>query len=700
MEENNEFLVSMTKSLTDLSPVTITEEQVVELIRSDKQLERQTEEHRYLAGLNLEKDADKVKAQSPRFLPSGQLEGGTSKKNITYYNGHGMVDIDDATPERLVAFIPLLKACPFVHIAYVTISGFGIRIIYRTDATDERQHLAVFSIGNEYFSNLLHCPVKEVDVKCKNINRMSGLAHDANVIYRPDSERFHIPSVAELEEEKKEKKAVQRKQRNQKAYAEKAGVKAQALLETQGKHYEKGSYNDFASSAVFLMNKFGVEKDETLAWAETTFDDYNPADLESIVRSVYENHSDEHGTMSMQSKGRYINVGELEGFIASQANLRYNTVTGFNEICWKGETAFTEMTDYNENTLWARSMKAGIFCHPTNIQCIVRSEFVPRFNPIISYLDALPAWDGVTDYIAQVASRIKTGTPELFEEYFRKWFVAMVASMLDAEIVNHCILMLIGGQGKYKTTFFSLLLPPELQRYFNEKIELGYSTKDDLFKLTEAALICLEEVDTLSPSAMNQLKAMITVPSINERPAYGRNKEFRYHLATFCGTGNNEFFLTDDTGSRRWLNFKVESMLPPRENPLPYEGLYAQAVYLFRNGFRYWFSEEEIQVLQEHNHAFEAINMEEELIAMHYRVPREGERGMFITTAEIVERINLYVKYPLSPNKVSRAMNRKGFTPYRLNSLRGFIVIELTDDEKKQIKEMPPMKDSQQDLPF
>ena len=698
-----EILISTTKDVRDQHPVTTNMEEIVKTIRTDQLLERQTEEHRYLASLGLQKEADAIKSNTLRFFPSGLLEGGTSKKCIKQYNGNGMVDIDDISPEQVKNFMALLSRCPYVHLAYITISGKGIRIIFRTDATDMDQHYAVFSTGNEYFHNHLHCQTKEIDRKCKNVNRLSGLAHDENVIYHPQSDIFHIPSIADLQQKQKEAKTGQRRQRIREQQTGKIGTKVQKMLEIQGKEYVEGSYNEYASSAIFLMNKYGVEEDDTLEWAKITFDDYDLKDLQSIIHSVYTNHTDEYGTMNPNQDGqkKYINIMELEEFVASQADFRYNTITCFNEIRWKNSESFSEMTDQNENSLWSRAMKAGFYCTPANIQTILRSEFVPHFNPITEYLENLPEWDGTTDYIGQVTKRVSTETPELFSEYFRKWFVAMIASMMDPMVVNNCILMFVSEkQGVYKTTFFSKLLPPELQNYYSMKVNMGYVTKDDLFRLSESALICLEEVDSLNAQSLNQLKAMITIPSINERPAYGRNKEHRYHLATFCGTGNNEFFLTDDSGSRRWLNFKILNIVSPYEHPFPYEGMYAQALYLYRNDFCYWFTEKEVDRLQEHNHAFEAINPEEELIGQYFRIPRPGEHGIFMSTTEILEKINLYIKIPLSAVKVAKAMKRLGFRPMHSSQSRGFLVVELTDAEKSLRREMLPMGEKQQDLPF
>ncbi len=76
-------------------------------------------------------------------------------------------------------------------------------------------------------------------------------------------------------------------------------------------------------------------------------------------------------------------------------------------------------------------------------------------------------------------------------------------------------------------------------------------TKDDIIALSQYALICYEELDTMSPSELNQLKTVVTMQYTNERAAYGHYAEQRKHINTFCGTGNNPEFLSDPTGNRR-----------------------------------------------------------------------------------------------------------------------------------------------------
>ena len=163
-------------------------------------------------------------------------------------------------------------------------------------------------------------------------------------------------------------------------------------------------------------------------------------------------------------------------------------------------------------------------------------------------------------------------------------------------------------------------------------------TKDDIIALSQYALICYEELDTMSPSELNQLKAVVTMQYTNERAAYGHYAEQRKHINTFCGTGNNPEFLSDPTGNRRWLPYEIESILSPREHPFNYEGIYAQAYALYKSDFRYWFTDEEIENQNRHNRAFEAPRLEQELVDLYFRKPTEAETGEFMPIARELYR--------------------------------------------------------------
>ena len=186
----------------------------------------------------------------------------------------------------------------------------------------------------------------------------------------------------------------------------------------------------------------------------------------------------------------------------------------------------------------------------------------------------------------------------------------------------------------------------------------------------------------MSPRELNQLKSVVTMPSVDERAAYAHFVEHRKHIASFCGTGNNVQFLSDTTGTRRWLPFEVENIMSPRDNPFDYEGIYAQAYALYQQGFQYWFSSQEIRQLSTHNQKFETANDAAELVSYYFAKPSGGNAGEFIPTA-IAQQIVSSPGTRVSTVALGRAFSKLGFEGGTVDNCRGYYAVRLNDDERR-----------------
>ena len=336
----------------------------------------------------------------------------------------------------------------------------------------------------------------------------------------------------------------------------------------------------------------------------------------------------------------YASVTDIQTFLSDRIMLRYNVVTRRVEYrlversVWDAKHAELSAT---------KPVRAPDICR------VIESDFVPEYDPFRFYLEQLPPWkeeqgDAIMELSLSVNIRGDANEQMLFYEYLKKWMVAMVASWMEPTVVNNVMLVLIGEQGSYKTTWFANLLPPSLRGYFYTKTNSGLVSKDDLLVLSQYGLVCWEELDTMQQKELNKLKAAMTMPSINERAAYARYHENRPHLASFCGTGNNVQFLSDTTGTRRWLPFEVDSIESPLTAPFNYDAIYAQAYRLYCDGFRFWFDRQEIERLSHHNRQFETARLEHELVhgttgpcLLGFRLPKE----------DVQERAWLYRRAPV-----------------------------------------------------
>ena len=408
----------------------------------------------------------------------------------------------------------------------------------------------------------------------------------------------------------------------------------------------------------------------------------------------------------------YATPEEIRTMLDSRVLLRYNVVRGRTEIHWLSQgpvigeneqglltifggdggvtDGYQNITDRDVNSLWRVlcQEKPVIKQHLLNV---IESDYVPKYMPFRYYLEHLPPWtEDKGDHIMglSLTVNVKGDADEqiLFYEYLRKWLVAMVASWVNPQAVNNVMLVLIGPQGSYKTTWFAHLLPPQLRDYFYTKTNSGLVSKDDLLTLAQYGLVCWEELDTMLPKELNKLKAAMTMPSINERAAYERYHECRPHLASFCGTGNNRQFLSDTTGTRRWLPFEVESIESPLSVPFDHDGIFAQAYALYQQGFRYWFDKPEIDRLQRHNQLFESPNSELELIDLHFRKPVGNELGELVSATMALQMIGGNIAQTLSKEKIGHAFAKLGFEYRRKTSQRGYIAVHRTGAEMEEYR--------------
>ena len=408
----------------------------------------------------------------------------------------------------------------------------------------------------------------------------------------------------------------------------------------------------------------------------------------------------------------YATPEEIKAMLASRVSLRYNEVRGRTEIhyysrgpeirvddqglltIFGGDGGVTDgyqnLTDRDVNTLWAdfNREKPVVKRHLENV---IESDYVKPYHPFRFYLEHLPPWiedKGDAILMLSMTVNVKGDADEqiLFYRCLKKWLVGMVASWLEPKVVNHEMLVLIGEQGAYKTTWFANLLPPQLRDYFYTKTNSGLLSKDDLLTLAQYGLVCWEELDSMQPKELNKLKAAMTMPSINERAAYARYHENRPHLASFCGTGNNVQFLSDTTGTRRWLPFEVVSIESPLESPFDYDAIYAQAYTLYRQGFQYWFSPNEIRRMARHNEQFETVHSELELVDLHFRKPQGKETRELVSASMAIQLIGSNMANPLNKEKIGLAFKKLGFEYKRTSAQRGYIAVHRTGVEMEQYR--------------
>ena len=758
--------VSSFENFTSKRPVSLTLDAIANFMRCDRRLESLTKAYRQTGSKH-------IKMETPLFAVACFFDGGKGNENIKGLTGLSMVDFDHISPsgplkeEELSALRSKIAGDPHTVMCYTTISGNGLRIIFRyeqpqskTDGVGDHvfeQYKAAFYAGNAYYEKLLGM---KADMQCKNITRLSGIAHDPDVFFRdPDkAEAFTLDEVAAAaSQHAKESKEEKQMQRIQTYYDSLVAP----MLARKGYKFQPSCHNDYVMRVGYMLAERRFSKKVVVRWVLRTFGaDYSGT--EQVINSCFASSSSRgrDGGRAGKDNANTASVDEIKAFLDGRVRLRYNVITSRVECLLTGENTNNSLSGLNTNLTNDTNNSLGVNTNPTcpqwqpisdrivntlwsqmssvmrvNIQDVYRvieSDYVPAFNPFVEYLESLPEWhEGDHDYIADLAATVKIKgeqehieSPEADSSLFtlpsslpsqagssqatdsslftlrsslpsqatdsslftlrsslKKWLVGMVAGWISEDVVNNVILVFIGEQGAYKTTWFNYLLPPQLKQYFYTKTNANRMTRDDLLTLAQYGLVCCEELDTMRPAELNQLKAAVTMPSIDERAAYAHFHEHRKHIASFCGTGNNVSFLSDPTGNRRWLPFEVESIVSPRDHPFCYEGIYSQALALYKSGFTFCFTKEEIQEQNRHNRKFETPRLEHELVDLYFRRPLEHENSMFMTSSRVLQIIGSGITQKLSATRIGMAFSELGFQRVRYHGIRGYLVMQRTAEE-------------------
>lgn len=370
-----------------------------------------------------------------------------------------------------------------------------------------------------------------------------------------------------------------------------------------------------------------------------------------------------------------------EKYLSKYYKFRYNTIALDIEFCKK---ASHEWQSLNENTLYLEMQKKGIKISINNLIAILKSEFVPHYNPIQEYFESLPKWDGKTDYISNLANYVFPLDRERFNHHFKKWCVRTVkCALIDRYFNKQAFVLVHKAQNSGKSSFCRFLCPPELSQYLAEDIS---NDKDARILLCKNFLINLDELSSLAKKEINTLKSYFSKDQINERLPYDRKNTILPRISSFIGSTNRDTFLDDETGSVRWLCFQITGINWSYRQEFNIDLLWSQAYALaFDNDFNSEMTFEEIQENEERNRSYQILSAEQELIAKNFK-PCNEIKGKFMTASDILVELQVY-GIKLSQVQVGKALNALGFEriKHKQRQVYGYFVEDVLDKKYQNL---------------
>ncbi len=400
----------------------------------------------------------------------------------------------------------------------------------------------------------------------------------------------------------------------------------------------------------------------------------DPELVKSVFATTYEvtlmeDYRKKHKMKPLKSVSQEtLQTMRTEIFLTANYDMRKNLMTGVAEYRMKysENQTFKPLTIEVRNDMTIEAREQGLKSWDQDVNRFIDSTRIEQYDPVNTWLDQLPEWDGV-DRIKELAKRVPTEQPH-WEKYLKYWLVGMVAQWResDKQLTGNALTpLLIGRQGCGKTRFCKILLPPELRDYYNDK--LNFKNEFDLnIALTSFALINIDEFDKTTNSQQIVLKYLLSSADVKFRPPYGKTiKQYRRYTS-FIGTTNQMQPLVDPTGSRRFVCVGIPNgMNIDFTDNLDHRQLYAQALYLFNKGERFWLEDDEIQTLIEENVPYQRTVDLVEMINETFRKPKDGEGRWWGTTEILSTFANRYAYFDAkrtTPTVLGKAMNNFRFS--------------------------------------
>lgn len=372
-------------------------------------------------------------------------------------------------------------------------------------------------------------------------------------------------------------------------------------------------------------------------------------------------------------------VAKAESFLDQYYDFRFNEVTRRVEYALKGGRKYSLLQDYDLNTIYRRLQHSHVNISGEILAKLLSSDYAKPYDPFIDYYKQLPAWDKTTDYIGQLAETVtlkdgSEGNKEVFRGYLRKWLIAAAGCATSPEVVNHTCLTLVGPQGRYKTTWLNRLVPKSLSSYIHVGT-IDPTDKDTKIHLSECFLINLDELETLNKHELGSLKSVLTYQTSRLRRPYDRFADQLVRRASFVGSINRDNFLTDETGTRRFLVVEIEAI--NAAHTIDMNQVHAQAYSLFKSGERYWFDMDETTKVNERNKEFAVQTTEDELVQQYCTASGATVAEDWLSATQVAEGIAKLSRYPLvaaSARNFGFALRKAGFQIKKLDGITRYAV--------------------------
>ena len=264
----------------------------------------------------------------------------------------------------------------------------------------------------------------------------------------------------------------------------------------------------------------------------------------------------------------------------------------FNELSQKIEVDGVSLEDIEGERIYYiektnQSIGVDSFC---SVLRVIAAE--NSYHPVALKLEAVSAEHGDdTSILENIAKRYFGVDDPLYDTYLKRWLISAVARIREPGCKADCALFLQGGQGARKSTFFSVLAGDD---FFSDSLGDTQNNKDEILLMHRFWIHEWSELETIfRKKEMATVKSFMARRFDSVRPPYRRDLIDLKRRCVFAGTTNENAFLSDNTGDRRFWTIPVKGKIPTDLLLKERDRIWAAAVALYEQGEQWYLTEEE-----------------------------------------------------------------------------------------------------------
>lgn len=249
-----------------------------------------------------------------------------------------------------------------------------------------------------------------------------------------------------------------------------------------------------------------------------------------------------------------------------------------------GEATLGELTESHvARTRYAIARAWGWdFSAATVLEVITTVAEAHPFHPVRDYLEGL-RWDGICRLDSWLSTYLGVEPSAYVSDVGRTFLIGAVARVMDPGCKLDTMLILEGTQGAGKSTAIRALFGGK----WTLDTPIDLSSKDRFSALRGRWCVEHAELDSLGKHDKERVKAFVSSAVDRYRPSYARLEVSQPRQCVFAGSTNQETYLDDETGGRRFNGVKVgpiDTAALSRDRDL----LWAEALEAYRSGATWW----------------------------------------------------------------------------------------------------------------